>query len=96
MKIITDKKMPLNAFQSIFEWAIKSQVEPGFDFANYYHARCQKTILKDIRCSLPASVVNDGFENDVVEWYPDRKPIEVTVKPFLKALKNLLTRPNLL
>ena len=91
LKIITDKKMPLNAFQSIFEWAIESQQSVGFDFANYYHARCRKTILKDIRRCLPPCVVNEGFENDVVEWYPDRKPIQVTVKPFLKALKNLLT-----
>ena len=96
LKIIADKKMPLNAFQSIFEWAIESQQMPGFDFANYYHARCRKTILKDIRGSIPEHLQNDGFQHNFVEWYPDQKPIEVTVKPFLKALKNLLSRPNLM
>ena len=96
LKIIADKKMPLNAFQSIFEWAIESQQGPGFDFANYYNARCRKTILKDIRSSLPDHLLNDGFEHKSVLWYPDKKPIEVTVKPFLNALKNLLGRPKLM
>ena len=96
MQLMARHKMPLVCFKEIFQWAMKSQSKRAFDFATLPHARSRKTILKDLKSWLPESDCLKDFHFDLVEWLPDRKPVEVSVRYFKDAVSSLLQNKSIM
>jgi len=90
MKIMGNHKMPLSCFKTIFEWAIRSQRRDEFDFASQYHVRTRKTIMKEINTHVPEPERLKDFHFELVEWLPDKKPVQISVCYFKDALSSLL------
>ena len=57
---MTKNKMPLNAFKTIFDWAISCQIDPKFDFTQIQTPCSQKSMLKDVSSELHIDM--DQFE----------------------------------
>ena len=94
MNLMVEHKMSLNAYRSIFNWARNSQSMDGFDFASRSTTtRGRKRIIHDINSCLV--IPDDGFVPKPLAWLPDKKIVQLKVRPFLKAINSLLTNPEL-
>ena len=93
MNLMIRHKMPLSAFQTIFNWAISNQRKSSFNFATINAPRSRSTILKEVCNGL--SITLDEFEPQWISWKPNDIPTQIYVRPFEKALHSLLRKPNL-
>ena len=96
MNIMTQHKMPLTAFKTIFNWAKRSQGLEGFDFAaNCTETRGRHKILSEIRRISQDKNVDEFKPQLVSNWLPLKKATKVYVRDFQTALKSLLTNKSL-
>ena len=94
MSLMRDHKMSLQCFESIWEWAQKSDRRPGFRFRDTGPARKRAVILKEIRVYTDKE--DEGFLPHVVDgWLPYDKPIQIWTRDFTVALKSLLENTDL-
>ena len=96
MNIMTQHKMPLTAFKTIFDWAKRSQGRQGFDFdGNCTETRGRPKILSEIRRISRDKTVDEFKPKLVPNWLPLKKETKVYVREFQTALKSLLTNKSL-
>ena len=91
--LMTKHKMPLNAFKTIFNWAISCQSDPTFDFAQIQTPRSRKSMLKDVASQLQYDT--EQFEPQCVRLLPDNLLSQIFVRPYRKALYSLLQKSNI-
>ena len=89
-----------NAFQTIFQWAIRSQLIVGFDFSSLRNARTRATALKYMSITNPVHSLEVGYENSFqkqfITYLPDNNLQSLSVKPFTVALRSLLSNKQLM
>eukprot|EP00536_Pseudo-nitzschia_multiseries_P004629 jgi/Psemu1/10407/gm1.10407_g len=73
MNLMARHKLPLNTFKSIFQWAKKSQMRPGFDFCDA-KIRSRKAIFDNLQSNLGLSDMK--FHPHILNWLPDNKPTQ--------------------
>ena len=94
LNVMIRHKMPLNAYKSIFEWAKMCQGMTGFEFSSRTTKRRERqTIVNEIHNHI--AIPDYAFEPKTIKWLPDEKPIQVYVRPFMKAVNALLSNPAL-
>eukprot|EP00536_Pseudo-nitzschia_multiseries_P008767 jgi/Psemu1/21377/gm1.21377_g len=93
MNLMARHKLPLNTFKSIFQWAKKSQMRPGFDFCDA-KIRSRKTIFDNLQSNLGLSDMK--FHPHILNWLPDNKPTQVYVCSFKDAIYSLLSDQQLM
>ena len=95
--LLRKKGCNLNLFKPVFEWAIRSQKRMGFDFATMQTPRAHETVLKEVqRVTQSSTKPPDGFHPVTITWMPDELAVDVSVRPFEKALDSLLSNPKLM
>jgi hypothetical protein len=95
LNIMKKQKMHLNAFKEIFELMIDCAQTPALNLSSITHARSRKTVFKDIAATLEIPPDQfDEFETRSINWLPSNLPTPVKVRPFLKALRSLLTNKS--
>ena len=73
LNIISRHKLPLLTFQTIFQWAIRSQQRDGFDFSDTSD-RLRETALNGLKSKLGISDM--AFVPRHINWLPDNKPTQ--------------------
>eukprot|EP00536_Pseudo-nitzschia_multiseries_P001905 jgi/Psemu1/4425/gm1.4425_g len=68
MNLMARHKLSLNTFKSIFQWAKKSQMRPGFDFCDA-KIRSRKAIFDNLQSNLGLSDMK--FHPHILNWLPD-------------------------
>ena len=96
MKIVTKIKAPLCSCKDLFEWAIRSQSRPGFDFASFNCARSRKAILNELEEKTRYLMSPYSYEPITIKWLPDNSAVDVFVRPFKSALRSLFSKPELM
>ena len=94
LTIMKKRKMPMNCFPIIIEWAKKSNERKGFNFSNY-NPRSRDTIMKDLHQCAGNTMIGDKFYPTIINWLPDNKPTQIYVRSFLNALFSLLSNKEL-
>eukprot|EP00536_Pseudo-nitzschia_multiseries_P015768 jgi/Psemu1/43789/gm1.43789_g len=93
MNIISNHKLPLSMFNTIFKWAKTSQYRPGFDFATT-GIQTRDAISKGIQTKL--RMTEPKFYPKIVNWLLDNKPAQIYVRPFTEALYSLLLNAEIM
>ena len=96
MNIITNHKMPLAAFQTIYDWAVRSQNRKGFCFTEQEKSRKREAVIKELMRDRREKKVDQFEPRCVEEWLPHDKPVEVWVRDFQVALRSLLSNKSLM
>ena len=99
MNIIVAHKMPMYVFKPIMEWASRNANKTVGKKGKKKNAflmeepRNRETIMKQLVTTI--SCVEYKFHPHMINWLPDNKPVQVYVRPFLQAVKSLLTNTDL-
>ena len=96
MCLLKEHKMPLTAFSSIWNWAVRSKNEHGFDFgANVGPARTRLAMFKEIGKNLGTKHGNT-FKSTTIPWLPGPHQREIYFCPFEDALFSLINCQDLM
>ena len=95
MNILRKIKAPLNAYHSIFSWAIRSQNRTGFDFKSFHSPRSRTKILMEAQSIINPDNKPNSFIPTTIKWLPDNKAVDVYVRSFQSALIALLSKREL-
>ena len=95
LQLIKQHKMPLKAFASIWDWAVRSQKIHGYNFEKSGGARSRTAILDQICQNLRIQHMNT-FRPRIVPWLPDNNPREIYICEFQDALFSLLSCGDLM
>ena len=95
LQLIKHHKMPLKAFQTIWDWAVRSQKIHGFKFEEGGSPRSRGTILDQVCQNLHIRNMNT-FKPKLVPWLPDNNAREIYICEFQDALVSLLSCEDLM
>ena len=95
MNLMTQHKLSLESFNSIWNWAHTNEKEGNFSFASYDKPRKRETMMKGMCVNLGQTEIDD-FEPKLITWLPYNKQFEVYVRDFKVALASLLGNEDLI
>ena len=92
--IFRKHKIALCVHKEIYDWAYQASLRSAWgDGCNPYRGRAK--VIQSMKEDLLPHMTNDRYEQKVLDWLPDLKPQQLTVRSFQNALNSLLTNTDL-